>query len=112
MIEYILETDCTPEDIPVSYTLDIAVLENSENRIKWKKDRSFSLKYIFDGLEKNYFPDFYLPERNEYIEIKGHWFKSPDGRVDDKRKMRLVAENNPTLTIRILDSMKLIEDFE
>jgi hypothetical protein len=33
MIEYMLETDCTPEDIPVSYTLDIAVLENSENRI-------------------------------------------------------------------------------
>ena len=84
----------------------------NEKNIKWKKDRTYSLKYIFDGLEKNYFPDFFLPERNEYIEIKGHWFKSPDGRVDDKRKMRLVAENNPTLTIRILDSMKLIEDFE
>ena len=84
----------------------------NEKKILWKKDRTNSLKYIFDGITKNYFPDFYLPERDTYVEIKGYWFKSADGRVDDKRKMRLVVEHNSNIKILILDSLEKIEKFE
>lgn len=79
--------------------------------ILWKKDRSNSIKYFFNGITRNYYPDFYLPERNEYIEVKGHWFKSSDGRIDDLRKMELVISQNPNLTIIILDSLEKIEKF-
>jgi hypothetical protein len=80
--------------------------------ILWIKDRSKSIKYSLDNITRNYYPDFYLPERNEFIEVKGHWFKSPDGRVDDLRKMNLVISQNPNLKIIILTSIKEIENFK
>ena len=30
-----------------------------------------SFQYEFEGKKHNYFPDFYLTELNEYVEIKG-----------------------------------------
>lgn len=32
-------------------------------------------KYIWEGSEHTYFPDFYLPDTNTYVEIKGYYSK-------------------------------------
>jgi hypothetical protein len=42
----------------------------SENEIKWTRSKK-SFTYVFEGREHEYFPDFYLPEHNLYIEVKG-----------------------------------------
>jgi len=83
----------------------------NELEIMWQKGRTMPLTYHLDGLVKKYFPDFYLPTRNKFVEIKGYWFNSHDGRVDDKRKMLLVVENNKDVDIIILDSLQRIISF-
>jgi len=40
------------------------------NNIKWARNRDW-FPYEWNGKEKKYLPDFYLPESDEYIEIKG-----------------------------------------
>jgi hypothetical protein len=79
------------------------------NNINWIRSKKINLKY---KLFKNdyihtYFPDFYLPDSKEYIEIKGFWWKSKDGRVDDKRKMRKVKAQNKNKKIIILTKKEL-----
>jgi hypothetical protein len=51
-----------------------------------------------DGVSHRYFPDFHLPDTNEYIEIKGYYWPS------DKIKMDLVQKQHSTLNIKILFS--------
>lgn len=42
-----------------------------KNGICWERpDEKFV--YQFEGEERHYIPDFYIPERNKYIEIKGY----------------------------------------
>jgi hypothetical protein len=79
--------------------------------IKWEKDRKHFFYYVFDGIRKKYFPDFYLPDRNIYVEIKGFWFKSKDGRIDDRRKMDLVIDQNREIVFIIIDSMEKIRNY-
>lgn len=80
--------------------------------IKWERDRKYVIAYEHEGIVKRYYPDFYLPDRKIYIEVKGFWFKSKDGRVDDRRKMDLVRMQNPEVTIFILDNIDKIREFE
>ena len=42
-----------------------------ENQIKWQRCKD-SFPYEFEGKIRKYIPDFYLPEYDEYIEIKGY----------------------------------------
>ena len=62
------------------------------------------LHYIKDGINRTYNPDFYLPNTNEYIEVKGYYSES------DKEKMRLVLENNPGTRIYFI-GQKQYQDF-
>ena len=41
-----------------------------KNNVKWMRPTQ-SFQYEFEGKKHNYFPDFYLTELNEYVEIKG-----------------------------------------
>lgn len=69
------------------------------NRINlnWIKSRTISLSYITqDNTVHKYYPDFYLPDSDEYIEIKGYFSLS------DKTKMQLVEKYNPNVKIIIL----------
>lgn len=54
--------------------------------IYWTKSKP--LKY-FDVYWHNYIPDFYVPEFDVYIEVKGRYPES------DKKKMTLVVKQNP-----------------
>ena len=45
-----------------------------ELNIVWKRDPSITLNYQTKrGTSRIYIPDFYLPEYDMYIEIKGYW---------------------------------------
>lgn len=43
----------------------------NENRVHWVKNK-VGFKYLFEGKERTYFPDFYLKEIDQYVEIKGY----------------------------------------
>lgn len=76
----------------------------NDNKLNWIRSKSINLKYKLFNSDywHTYYPDFYLPDTNEYIEIKGYWWKSNDGRIDDKRKMQMVKKYNPDKKITII----------
>lgn len=53
---------------------------------------------IFDGKEVTYTPDFYLPQTDEYIEVKGYW------RSKSKQKFNKFKETYPEIKIKVLFS--------
>lgn len=48
----------------------ILMLEERDMRFESGESQKHKIEYSFDGRAKSYFPDFYLPATNEYIEIK------------------------------------------
>lgn len=53
-------------------------------------------KFQYIPKPRTYTPDFYLPERNIYIEAKGHLDKG------DRVKMQLIKQQHPSLDIRFV----------
>ena len=73
--------------------------------IKWIRNPSLKLKYITRGRRtRNYIPDFYLPDHDVYIEVKGYWTESA------KHKMKSVQALN-SVKIIILESLDAIGQF-
>ncbi len=67
--------------------------------IKWERDERIKLKYIDKRAQtRNYIPDFYLPDYDIYIEVKGYWT------TPARWKMRSVMDRNPG-KIRLLESL-------
>jgi hypothetical protein len=67
-----------------------------KNNIKWLYEyKTFDLGYT------TYTPDFYLPETDTYVEIKGWW------RPDAKKKFRLFKKLYSKVKIEILTKNKL-----
>jgi len=71
--------------------------------INWR--RGTPLKYCIDGKNKHYTPDFYLPDYDLNIEIKGYWWGS------DKRKIDCIIQQYPNIKLTILEDDKIFEDF-
>lgn len=42
------------------------------NNIKWTNKIEEKIYYYWNGLNRIYYPDFYLPDYNKYIEVKGY----------------------------------------
>lgn len=57
------------------------VIYNLEHSIVFERNKK-GFKYTLDGIERSYFPDFYLPESDTYIEIKGYY----DNKTKEKEK--------------------------
>ena len=58
--------------------------------IRWERDPSMKLEYrTRGGRKRNYIPDFYLPDLDLYIEVKGYWTDAA------KHKMKDVCKRNP-----------------
>jgi predicted nuclease of restriction endonuclease-like RecB superfamily len=73
--------------------------------ISWIRNPSLKLKYITRGRRaRNYIPDFYLPDHDVYIEVKGYWTDAA------RHKMKSVQEKNPVKII-ILESLAEICSF-
>lgn len=47
--------------------------------IIWERCKE-SFAYIFENIERRYTPDFYLPETDEYVEIKGYKIKKDEAK--------------------------------
>jgi len=67
--------------------------------VKWERDENIKLKYIDKRAQtRNYIPDFYLPDYDIYLEVKGYWTTAA------RWKMRSVMDRNPG-KIRLLESL-------
>ena len=92
------------QSVQGTWERDIA-LKLEEFNIKWIKLKTNrdTIKYNVGGKIRNYTPDFYLPEYNYFIEIKGFWWG------DDKAKMNAVIEQNPEIKILIIEHKEFKE---
>lgn len=85
----------------VQGTWELSIAKKLNNfQISWKKTKEleYTLKYIDDNnKEHTYNPDFYLQKYDCFLEIKGHWWGN------DKRKMELVMQQNPSIKIIIIE---------
>ena len=64
----------------------MSFLEISWTKLKVNKD---VIVYKFKENEKRYTPDFYLPELDRFLELKGYWWG------DDQEKMKAIFEQHP-----------------
>ena len=70
--------------------------------IKWMRTPSIKLKYITRSRRiRNYIPDFYLPDYDIYIEVKGYWTDAA------RHKIKSVQINND-VKLLILESLDAI----
>ena len=63
-------------------------------KLKTNKD---TLKYKMGGKVRSYTPDFYLPDYNMYVEVKGFWWGN------DKEKMNIVIATHPDKHIVVVE---------
>ena len=70
-------------------------LKLNELNILWIRNQY--LNYFVDEVKKIYNPDFYLPDSNKYIEVKGYFSDK------DKIKMDAVIDQNPNVKIRFMN---------
>ena len=74
--------------------------------INWIRDPSMKLQYVTrGGRKRNYIPDFYLPDYDLYIEVKGYWTDRA------RHKMKDIIKRNPG-KICILESLAEISVFD
>ncbi|MAJ13219.1 MAG: hypothetical protein CMD09_04370 [Flavobacteriales bacterium] len=59
-------------------------------------EQEYESSKITYTLEKTYTPDFYLPNKDLYLEVKGYWD------AEDRRKQKAVRKQNPDLDIRMI----------
>ena len=82
-----------------------------EHNIKYIVHPS-TLKYIFNQEEHLYFPDFYLPLENKYVDPKNTYLiKHPQKHlgISDSEKIKIVSEQNEVI-IEIIDGKDIICD--
>lgn len=71
------------------------------NNISWVKDRKINMPYVVNEINKIYYPDFYLPDTDTYIEIKGYMWKG------DKEKMEAVTNQHNDKNIIIITKLPI-----
>ena len=70
-----------------------------ELEIIWERDPNMKLEYrTRGGRKRNYIPDFYLPDLDLYIEVKGYWTDAA------RHKMKDIIKRNPG-KICVLESL-------
>lgn len=74
--------------------------------IAWRKCAGADdvIEYVLDGRKRRYTPDFYLPDLDIWIEVKGYWWNA------DRAKMRAVCDQRPQFAKRLVILTK--EPFE
>ena len=81
----------TNEIVKVQGTWQLKYAEYlNQNNISWIRSRKVNLKYRLhqDDYLHTYYPDFYLPDSDQYIEIKGRY------QQEHKIKMKKVIQQN------------------
>ena len=87
-------------------TWEFAMAERLDHlKITWDRREDMKLEYYSkSGRKRNYIPDFYLPDHDIYIEVKGYWTDAA------RYKMKNVMETNE-VKIVILESLEAIKKF-
>jgi predicted nuclease of restriction endonuclease-like RecB superfamily len=90
-------------------TWEVAMAERLDALgIKWIRNPSIKLKYLTRSRRvRNYIPDFYLPDYDLYIEVKGYWTDAA------RHKMKSVQINNDVkiLILESLDEIGRVETY-
>jgi hypothetical protein len=91
--------------VSMDSTWEVACAEHLDDLgVKWNRDPSLKLQYRCKKLRlRNYIPDFYLPDFDIYLEVKGYWTDAA------KWKMRDIMVRYPG-KIRLLESLKEISE--
>jgi predicted nuclease of restriction endonuclease-like RecB superfamily len=73
--------------------------------IRWLKLKTnkHTLKYEMNDRVRSYTPDFYLPDYEVFVEVKGFWWGN------DKEKMKTVLNSHPDKTIMIVEKEEFQE---
>jgi predicted nuclease of restriction endonuclease-like RecB superfamily len=89
--------------VSMDSTWEVAMAQRlDELNITWVRDSTLKLEYVTRGRRtRKYIPDFYLPDHDLYIEVKGYWTDAA------RHKMKDVLERNP-VRILILESLEEI----
>lgn len=86
-IKYYDATNLLGEMYKVRGTWELRIAEwLNTNNIVWK--RKIYIPYEIDGVNRTYTPDFYLPDKDIYLEVKGYYSEF------DKQKLRRVVSQN------------------
>ena len=83
-------------------------LKFEEMGVNWYKPRvkTDTWEYELDGKQKSYSPDFYLPDEDLYIEVKGYWWGN------DKNKMKAVLKQHQDKKLVIIEKDKFYRFME
>jgi predicted nuclease of restriction endonuclease-like RecB superfamily len=86
--------------VAMDSTWEVAMAERLDAlKIKWIRSPDMKLPYMTkSGRKRNYVPDFYLPDIDLYIEVKGYWTDRA------KHKMKDICNRYPG-KICILESL-------
>ena len=89
--------------VSMDSTWEVAMAERlDELGVKWMCNPNIKLKYLSKSRRlRNYIPDFYLPEHDLYIEVKGYWTDAA------RHKMKSVLALNP-VKLLVLESLDAI----
>lgn len=93
--------DVTGTSVQGRWERDIA-LKLNEFGVEWEKPtiKDEIWKYDISGSIRSYTPDFYLPEYNCWLEIKGYWWGN------DLEKMKLIQEAYPDRILYIIQEQE------
>jgi|TARA_Y100000034_G_C6894621_1_gene412232 predicted nuclease of restriction endonuclease-like RecB superfamily len=92
-------------EVKMDSTWEVAMAEKlDELNIRWVRNDDMKLEYTtVRGRKRKYIPDFYLPDHDLYIEVKGYWTDAA------RHKMKDIEERNPG-KILILESLAEIAE--
>ena len=71
--------------VEMDSTWEVAMAKRLDKlNIRWDRDESIKIHYQNEkGKNKNYIPDFYLPDLDMYIEVKGYWTDTARTKMKD-----------------------------
>jgi predicted nuclease of restriction endonuclease-like RecB superfamily len=92
-------------EVLMDSTWEVAMAKKfDELGVKWRRDENMILEYrTVRNRKRKYIPDFYLPEYDLYVEVKGYWTDAA------RHKMVDVVERN-NVEVLILESLDDIEN--
>lgn len=74
-------------------------------KVNWKRDNSIFFLWVDENsMQHKYYPDFYLPKFDKYVEVKGFWTVKIRDKMD-----RVVKQNS--FNLEILESVKAIKEW-
>lgn len=89
-------------NIPCQSSWELAyVIYQEEHGVNFVRNKR-GFRYLFEGKEHTYFPDFYLPDCDTYVEIKGYYNEKTHAKV---------TQFEEKLLVMCYDSMKPILDY-